>query len=74
MKVMRSITTGAIAALGLTLAGGAFAAEVTIRVQSVIPTTADEVHMLNEFAQDVADLTNGEVRIKVLPAGCLPDQ
>ena len=47
------------------------AKEVKIRVQSVIPAKADEVHMLNEFAADVAALTNGEVQIEVLPAGAV---
>ena len=46
-------------------------AETKIRVQSVIPSKADEVHMLNEFAKDVSDLTNGEVVIEVLPAGAV---
>ena len=47
------------------------AKEVRIRVQSVIPSKADEVHMLNEFAADVAALTNGELKIEVLPAGAV---
>ncbi len=47
------------------------AAEVRIRVQSVIPSKADEVTMLQEFAKDVSDLTNGEVKIEVLPAGAV---
>jgi len=47
------------------------AKEVKIRVQSVIPAKADEVHMLNDFAADVAALTNGEVQIEVLPAARL---
>jgi len=47
------------------------AKQVTIRVQSVIPSKADEVHMLNDFAKDVSDLTNGEVVIKILPAGAV---
>lgn len=46
-------------------------AAVEIRVQSVIPAKADEVFMLNEFAKDVHDLTQGEVVIKVLPAGAV---
>jgi len=53
------------------MATAALAQEVTIRVQSVIPAKADEVHMLNEFGKDVADLTNGEVKIEVLPAGAV---
>ena len=53
------------------IASSAAIAEVKIRVQSVIPSKADEVHMLNEFAKDVSDLTNGEVVIEVLPAGAV---
>ncbi len=60
---------GAFAAA--TLLASAVAAEVTIRVQSVIPATADEVVMLKEFAADVAALTNGEVNFEVLPAGAV---
>lgn len=44
---------------------------VKIRVQSVIPSKADEVTMLKEFAKDVSDLTNGELQIEVLPAGAV---
>lgn len=44
---------------------------VKIRVQSVIPTTADEVTMLKEFAADVASLTNNTVTFEVLPAGAV---
>lgn len=46
-------------------------AQTTIRVQSVIPATADEVVMLKDFGADVAALTNGEVIIEVLPAGAV---
>jgi TRAP-type mannitol/chloroaromatic compound transport system substrate-binding protein len=44
---------------------------VKIRVQSVIPTSADEVTMLKEFAADVAALTNNTVTFEVLPAGAV---
>jgi len=44
---------------------------VKIRVQSVIPTSADEVTMLKEFAADVAALTNNTVTFEILPAGAL---
>ena len=44
---------------------------VKIRVQSVIPTSADEVTMLKEFAADVAALTNNSVTFEVLPAGAI---
>lgn len=46
-------------------------AETLIRVQSVIPTSADEVVMLEDFAADVTALTNGEVVFEVLPAGAV---
>jgi TRAP-type mannitol/chloroaromatic compound transport system substrate-binding protein len=46
-------------------------AQTTIRVQSVIPISADEVVMLKDFAEDVKALTNGEVVIEVLPAGAV---
>ena len=46
-------------------------AKVKIRVQSVIPTKADEVTMLNDFGANVKQLTGGEVEIEVLPAGAV---
>ena len=53
--------------------GAAFAQgkPVKIRIQSVIPITADEVTMLKEFAKDVEDLTNKTVVFEVLPAGAV---
>ncbi len=53
--------------------GAAFAQgkPVKIRIQSVIPITADEVTMLKEFAKDVEDLTNKSVIFEVLPAGAV---
>ncbi|MEO0793159.1 MAG: TRAP transporter substrate-binding protein [Pseudomonadota bacterium] len=45
--------------------------KVTIRIQSVIPSKADEVTMLKSFAADVAALTRGTVNIEVLPAGAV---
>ena len=68
MRFMNSATLGVAAVV---LAAGTAFAEVKIRVQSVIPSKADEVHMLNEFAADVAALTNGEVKIEILPAGAV---
>ena len=44
---------------------------VKIRVQSVIPTSADEVTMLKEFTADVAALTNNTVTFEILPAGAV---
>ena len=44
---------------------------VTIRVQSVLPTKADEIVMVKDFAANVAALTNNKVQIKVLPDGAI---
>ena len=72
MSVLAKIgkTFAATAVAAATLASAAMA-ETTIRVQSVISAKADEVVMLKNFAQDVSDLTMGEVKIEVLPAGAV---
>lgn len=64
--------SAAIAAVSLA-SGGAIAQDKTvkIRIQSVIPTSADEVTMLREFAADVAALTDNTVQMEVLPAGAV---
>ncbi len=68
MKIFKTLTLGAAAAA---LTASMAYAEVRNRVQSVIPSKADEVVMLKEFAADVAALTNNEVIIEVLPAGAV---
>lgn len=68
MKLIKNLTLGAAA---VAMTAGMAMAEVKIRVQSVIPAKADEVHMLEDFAADVAALTNNEVIIEVLPAGAV---
>ena len=65
---LKTMTTGAAA---LALMASATFAETVIRVQSVIPAQADEVTMLSDFAADVAALTDGSVKIEVLPAGAV---
>ena len=70
-RMTLGLTAGAV---GLTLATGAAVAAdkpVKIRIQSVIPTSADEVTMLKEFGNDVTALTNGTVTFEVLPAGAV---
>ncbi|MDX1555568.1 MAG: TRAP transporter substrate-binding protein [Xanthomonadales bacterium] len=58
------------AALAL-VASPAMAAKKVLRIQSVLPDSADEVVMLKEFGNDVAALTNGSLTIEVLPAGAV---
>ncbi|MFK7942806.1 MAG: TRAP transporter substrate-binding protein [Paracoccaceae bacterium] len=69
---MKKLAGAAALGVSTAIAFGAVAyAETVIRVQSVIPAKADEVFMLNEFAADVAALTNGSLKIEVLPAGAV---
>ena len=74
MSLLNNFTKGlGASALALTMfAGSALAEPVTIRVQSVISAKADEVKMLQEFADDVAALTADDpVTIEILPAGAV---
>ena len=67
----RFMKTAVAAATGLALLSSAAFAEKVLRIQSVLPATADEVYMLNEFGKDVAALTGGSLTIDVLPAGAI---
>ena len=68
---MFNLKTLATSAVALSLMAGTAMAEKVLRIQSVLPTTADEVFMLNEFGNDVAALTGGSLTIEVLPAGAV---
>lgn len=71
MNLSKILTGVAATALGLSMMASTALAEKTIRIQSVLPTTADEVVMLKAFGDDVASLTNGSLKIEVLPAGAV---
>ena len=71
---MIKLKTIAASAAALTLmASSAMAADKgkVLRIQSVLPTSADEVVMLKEFGKDVAALTDGSLTVEVLPAGAV---
>ena len=68
--IARCAGLAGLAATGLIFASAAVA-EVKIRIQAAVPTKADEAVMLSNFAQDVSDLTNGEVVFEILPAGAV---
>ena len=70
-KLLVGIVAISISAVVFTIPKTADAQKVLIRVQSVIPSKADEVVMLKDFAANVSALTNGEVTIEVLPAGAI---
>ncbi len=64
--------TLAATAVAVSVTSAAMAAEVNIRIQSVISAKADEVVMLKNFAADVLALTADDpVKIEVLPAGAV---
>ena len=65
---LKNLATGAAA---LALMASTAMAEKVLRIQSVLPNTADEVVMLEAFGADVAALTNGSLTIEVLPAGAV---
>ncbi len=71
LKRMKPIV--GVLALSSMIFGIAHAADkpVKIRVQSVIPVTADEIVMLKDFASDVSSLTGGSVTFEILPAGSI---
>ncbi|MYH58926.1 MAG: TRAP transporter substrate-binding protein [Boseongicola sp. SB0675_bin_26] len=69
--IPRLTRAAAATAAGVAMMAQASFAETVIRVQSVIPATADEIVMLKDFGEDVRALTNGEVVIEVLPAGAV---
>ena len=66
----KNLLIGALCSLSL-LVMASVQAKVVIKVQSVLPTKADEIVMVKDFAQNVFDLTNGEVVIEVLPDGAV---
>ncbi len=66
-----SVAVLAVSAMVFAVPNSADAGKVKIRIQSVIPSKADEVVMLKDFAANVSALTNGEVTIEVLPAGAI---
>lgn len=71
---LRVLAVGAGLAALLTLLPPAAVAQdkpVKIRVQAVIPKSADEVRMFEVFAENVKQLTSGSVTFEVLPAGAI---
>jgi len=69
---LKTLTKGAvISAIALSVMATTAMAEKVLRIQSVLPNSADEVKMLEAFGKDVADLTDGSLTLEVLPAGAV---
>ena len=69
MSILNKMKLAAVASALIISTTAVYAKDVTIRVQSVLQTKSDEVHMLHEFAKDVRELTDGSVNIEILPGG-----
>ena len=70
-KIIKSfISSVAVAAASLMIANSAMAAK-TIKIQLAVPTSSDEAKIVQDFADDVANLTQGEVKLELLPAGAV---
>ena len=65
-SIVSAVALGAVVAVP-----GLSQAATNIKIQSVIPVTADEIVMLKQFGDNVTTLTNGEVTFEVLPAGAV---
>ena len=50
----RSLLGAMVVVLGIVFSGVASAGKVTIKIQSVLPTKADEIVMVKDFAANVA--------------------
>ncbi len=70
MNYIKKLLIGITAGIAMLACSTVFA-EVKIRVQSATPIKADENIMLQEFADNVAKLTDNEVQIEILPAGAI---
>ena len=57
--------------MGAVITASVSMAETVIRIQSVLATSSDEVRMVENFAADVAALTEGSAKIEILPAGAV---
>jgi TRAP-type mannitol/chloroaromatic compound transport system substrate-binding protein len=66
MRKIISLFLGIALFIGFTVSANA---AKTLKCQTVISAKADEVKMLKDWGQDITDLTNGEIKFEILPAG-----
>jgi TRAP-type mannitol/chloroaromatic compound transport system substrate-binding protein len=67
MRKIISLFLGIAVLVGFTVTANA----KTLKCQTVISAKADEVKMLKDWGQDITDLTNGEIKFEILPAGAV---
>ncbi|MFL2883850.1 MAG: TRAP transporter substrate-binding protein [Candidatus Pelagibacter sp.] len=68
MRKIISLFLGIALFIGFTVSANA---AKTLKCQTVISAKADEVKMLKDWGQDITDLTNGEIKFEILPAGAV---
>lgn len=68
--MIRKITVACLAT-GMLLFTSSVQAETVLRIQTAVTAAADERTMLDAFAKDISDLTNGELTLEYLPAGAV---
>ena len=68
---MFNLKTVTAVAVAISMTATSAFAEKVLRIQSVLSTTSDEVRMVESFADDVAALTGGSLKIEILPAGAI---
>ena len=68
---MLSMKTMGAGVAALALMASAASAQTNIRLQMAISAQADEAVILQDFADDVAALTDGSVTFELLPAGAI---
>ena len=70
-KIIKSFASCvAVATASLMIANSALAAK-TLKIQLAVPTSSDEAKIVQDFADDVENLTKGEVKLELLPAGAV---
>ncbi|MCY4184786.1 MAG: TRAP transporter substrate-binding protein [Rhodobacteraceae bacterium] len=73
MNISKSIAKILLVGLGgiVLLATSVYSEVTTLRIQTVVTSSADEFKILEDFASDVAALTNGELQLELLPVGAV---
>ena len=70
-KIMKSVISGVVAFTASAMIVSSASAAKTLKIQLAVPTTSDEAKIVQDFANDVENLTQGEVKLELLPAGAV---
>ncbi|MGB2241239.1 MAG: C4-dicarboxylate ABC transporter substrate-binding protein, partial [Candidatus Puniceispirillaceae bacterium] len=70
-SIMKSVISGMVALTASAMIVSSASAAKTLKIQLAVPTTSDEAKIVQDFADDVENLTEGEVKLELLPAGAV---